>query len=174
MSTFDIILLVILGGFGLFGLWFGLVHTLGSLIGTAFGVFLAIRFYEVVAQWLINITGWGENICKVVVFIVMFFIINRLMGLAFWLVERVLRIFTGLPFIRSIDRLFGLIFGLLEGGLVLGFIFYFIARFPVGDWFMGLVSGSKVVPYAVKLANILMPLVPEAIKVLKSTVEGII
>ncbi len=173
MPTFDIILLVILAGFGLFGLWFGLVHTLGSLIGTAFGAFLAIRFYEPVAQWLINITGWGENICKVVVFIVMFFIINRLVGLAFWLIEKVLHIFIGLPFIRSIDRLLGLIFGLLEGGLVLGFTFYFIARFPVGDWFMGLISGSKVAPYFVKLANILMPLVPEAIKILKSTVEGI-
>lgn len=173
MSIFDIVLLVILGGFGLFGLWFGLVHTLGSLIGTAFGVFLSVRFYEPVAKWLINITGWNENICNVVVFVVMFFILNRLVGLLFWLVERVVRIFTGLPFIRSIDRLLGLGFGLLEGGLVLGFIFYFIARFPLGEWFMGNMASSKIVPYVVKLANVLMPLVPEAIKILKSTVAGI-
>lgn len=173
MSTFDIILIVILAGFGLFGLWFGLVHTLGSLLGTALGVYLSVRFYAGVAQWLIDVTGWSENVCKVVVFIAMFFIISRLMGLAFWLVERILRVFIGLPFIRSIDRLLGLIFGLLEGGVALGFIFYFIARFPVGDWFMGMVSRSMVVPYVAKLANIVMPLVPEAVRILKSTVEGI-
>lgn len=60
MSLFDIILIVIVAGFGLFGLWFGLVHTLGSLIGTVFGVYLASRYYGPVAEWLIRATGWGK------------------------------------------------------------------------------------------------------------------
>ena len=50
MSTFDIVLLVIIGGFGLFGLWFGIVHTLGSLLGTALGIFLASHYYGPVAD----------------------------------------------------------------------------------------------------------------------------
>jgi len=173
MSIFDISLLVIIAGFGLFGLWFGLVHTLGSLIGTILGVYLASRYYSPVADWLIRTTGWGENVSRVVVFIIAFVIINRLVGLVFWIVDKILSIFTSLPFISSINRLLGMVFGLLEGALVIGIIFYFIARFPVGDTFMSWVSSSKVVPYTVKLAAVLWPLLPDAIKTLKSTVGNL-
>ncbi len=173
MSTLDIALLVIIGGFGLFGLWFGLIHTLGSLIGTVFGVYLASRYYEPAANWLINLTGWDANISRVVIFILAFIVINRLVGLAFWIVDRILSLVTRLPFIRSINRLFGLIFGLLEGALVIGIIFYFIARFPVGDRFMALVAQSQVIPPTVKLAALLWPLLPDAIRTLKSTIEGL-
>ena len=66
MGLSDIILLIIIAGFAMFGFWFGLIHTLGSLLGTVFGAYLASRYYEPMADWLINITGWGENISKVV------------------------------------------------------------------------------------------------------------
>ncbi len=174
MSTFDIVLLVIIGGFGLFGLWFGIVHTLGSLMGTVLGIFLASHYYSPVADWIIKTTGWGENVSRVIVFAVAFILINRLVGLAFWLVEKFLNIFLGLPFIGTINRMFGLIFGLLEGILVVGFIFYFIARFPIGENFMTMLGESQIAPYTVKLAAMLWPLLPEALRILKSTVENII
>ncbi len=170
MSLFDIVLLIIIGGFALFGLWFGLVHTLGSLAGTIIGVYLASRYYQPFAEWLIKTTGWGANISKVVVFIIAFIIINRLVGLAFYIIDRVLSVVTKLPFISSLNRLLGLVFGLFEGVLVLGIAFYFIARFPVGSGFMDALAASRVAPYTIQVASVLWPLIPEAIKILKSTI----
>lgn len=173
MSFFDISLIVIIGIFGLAGLWFGLIHTLGSLAGTVAGVFLATRYYEPAANWLINTTGWGANFSKVLIFIIVFFIINRLVGLAFWIVDKLLSIFTKLPFISGINRFLGLIFGILEGAIVLGMVFYFISRFPLGDKFMAALSASQIAPATVKLASILWPLIPDALKMLQSTIGSL-
>lgn len=173
ISYFDFALILIVGGFGLFGLWFGLVHTLGSLAGTILGVYLASRYYEPVASWLIKTTGWGENFSRVVIFIIVFFLINRLVGLAFWILDKFLSFFTHLPFIHSIDRLLGLVFGLLEGALMLGITFYFIGKFPLGITFTNWVTMSKVVPYLVKLASILWPLLPDALKSVEGVIPGL-
>lgn len=174
MSIFDIVLICIISGFALFGLWFGLIHTLGSLIGTIFGVYLASHYYLPLAEWLIRVTGWGENVSKVIIFTIAFLIINRLVGFIFWMIDKILSFFTSLPFISAINRLLGLLFGLFEGLLVVGVIFYFIARFPLGDQFMSMFAASKIAPLTVRLASVLWPLLPEAIKALRSTVEGIL
>lgn len=171
MGLFDIILLIIIAGFAMFGFWFGLIHTLGSLLGTIFGAYLASRFYEPMAAWLVHITGWGENVSKVLMFVIAFIIINRLVGFAFWLIEKTTNIITFLPFIRGLNRFFGLLFGLLEGLVTLGLIFYFIERIPLSEHFMKWMVDSVVVPYTVSIAAILLPLLPDALKMLKSTVD---
>lgn len=172
MSIFDLILLGIIGAFAAFGLWFGLVHTIGSLVGTVLGVYLASRYYEVAANWLIQTTGWGANTSKVIIFVIVFFLINRLVGLGFWFIDKILSVITRLPFISSVNRILGAVFGALEGAIVLGIIFYFIVRFPVGDSIMNALNLSKVAPYTIKIASILWPLVPDALKVLQSTISN--
>jgi membrane protein required for colicin V production len=170
MSTFDIVIIGIIAVFGLIGLWFGIVHTLGSLIGTVAGVYLASRYYAILADWLIKITGWGGNFPKVVAFIVAFIIIDRLVGLVFWLLDKFLSIFTRLPFIRGINRLLGLAFGLAEGVIVVGMTFYFMNYFPLSGQFMNMAVNSKIVPYTLKVASILWPLLPKALTILQNTV----
>lgn len=174
MSIFDISLLVIIAGFALFGLWFGLVHTLGSLIGTVVGIYLASRFYAPLAQWIINFTGWNQNYITVSVFIISFLIITRLVGFIFWILQKFLSIFTSLPFIKGLDRILGMVFGILEGALVVGVSLYFIARFPISLMFMNGLAESQVAPPLVRLASILVPLFPEALRMLRSTVESLI
>jgi membrane protein required for colicin V production len=174
MSIFDIVLLVIISGFALFGLWFGLVHTIGSLIGTAFGVYLASRYYEPVANWIIGFSGWNQNYIKVIVFIVSFTLITRLVGFVFWIMEKFLTIFTRMPFVHGLDKLLGAIFGVLEGAVVVGVSLYFIARFPISLSFMDGLAHSQVAPPLVKIASILVPLFPETLRMLRSTVESLI
>ncbi len=174
MSIFDIALLIILSSFTLFGLWFGLVHTLGSLIGTVFGVYLASRYYDSMANWIIGFTHWNQNYVKVIIFIVSFVLITRLVGFAFLIMEKFLTIFTRLPFIHGIDRLLGMIFGALEGSVVIGVSLYFISRFPISLSFMDGLAHSQLAPPMVKLASILVPLFPEALRMLRSTVETLI
>ncbi len=173
MSYFDIILLALIAGFGLFGLWFGLVHAVFSLIGTFLGLFVASRFYEQMGNWLMNLIGWSNNFSKVLMFIIAFVLIARLVSVGFWLIEKVLGIVTKLPVISGLNHLLGGLFGLIEGVLVIGVCIYFIARFPVGQGFMDLVSNSQVAPSLVKPVKILMPLIPDAVKFLQSTVKNI-
>ena len=177
MEFFDIILFIIIAGFAMFGFWFGLIHTLGSLLGTVMGAYLASRYYEPMAGWLTGITGWEGNFPKVLMFVIAFILINRLVGFAFWIVDKAARVLTNLPFIKGLNRFFGLLLGLFEGLITIGLILYFVERFPLSDKIMEHVAGSVIAPYTVSVAEVLLPLLPEALKMLKSTVdhvEGII
>lgn len=167
----DIIIIIVLAGFSLFGLWFGFIHTLGSLLGTVLAAFLASRYYEPAADWLMAITGWEGNVARVVMFIVAFFIIARLVGLVFWIIEKTAHIFTKLPFMGVTNRVLGLALGFLEGIISIGLVIYFIERFPLSDPIMDYLAQSETAPYALALGSILVPILPEALKILESTVE---
>lgn len=171
MAWFDLSLIIIIGGFALFGLWFGFVHTLGSLAGTLVGAYVASRYYEPMAQWLIHITGWQGNTARVVMFILAFIVISRLVGFAFWLVDRLLSVITRLPFISSINHLLGGVLGFFEGLLTIGLAIYFIERVPLSPEFMQMVANSKVAAQASRTANVFIPLLPDALNLLKSTVD---
>lgn len=168
MSTFDIVLVVVIAAFGLLGLKFGLVHTVGSLLGTIVGVYLSSRYYTVLANALMKYLGVSGQIATVVSFIVAFIIINRLVGLAFYLIDKTLGVITSLPFIHGIDRLLGLLFGLIEGILVAGISLYFITKFPLGPGFMQAINVSRLASVCIAAASILWPFIPQALKSLQA------
>lgn len=170
MGLFDVVLLILLGGFAMFGFWFGLIHTLGSLFGTVLGAYFASRWYDEMVAWVNGITGWEGNWVDVTMFIIAFVIINRLVGFLFWLAERFFDPLTKLPFISSLNRFLGVFLGIFEGLITLGLIFFFIDKFPVGEQFMGWVEASTIVPHTVETAEILLPLIPDAIKELESAI----
>jgi membrane protein required for colicin V production len=170
MTLFDLILLLILGGFVAYGLWFGLIHMLGVLIGTIAGAFLAARWYDDVASWLGFLFGGRENLAKVICFLILFIIINRLVGLVFWLVDKIFSFLKIIPFLSTINRLLGAVFGFLEGVLVLGLTLYLAERYPIGDWFVNYLADSRVAHYFITVGKILMPLLPEVLKQIKSMI----
>lgn len=170
MGLFDIVLLIIIAGFAMFGFWFGLIHTLGSLLGTVVGAYTASRWFDDMVAWVHGITGWEGNWVNVMMFSTAFIVINRLIGFLFWLIERFFDPLTRLPFITSLNRFLGVFFGIFEAMVTLGLIFFFVDKFPVGETFMGWVKSSQVVPYTVQVAEILFPLIPEAIKNLESAI----
>ncbi|OGH64862.1 MAG: hypothetical protein A2821_00070 [Candidatus Magasanikbacteria bacterium RIFCSPHIGHO2_01_FULL_41_23] len=160
-----------MAGFALFGFWFGFIHTAGSLMGTLAGAYLASRYYEPMAMWLTKITGWEGNIARVTMFIVAFFIISRLVGFAFWIVDRILSIITRLPFISSLNRLLGVGLGFIEGAMTLGLILFFVERFPLSEKIMTMIAESELAPKFRSVADVFIPLLPDALKLLKSTVD---
>jgi membrane protein required for colicin V production len=170
MVLFDLILLLILGGFVLYGLWFGLINALGVLVGTIAGAFLAARWYDDVASWLGFLFGGHENLANVVCFLLLFIIINRLVGLVFWIIDKIFSFLKIIPFLSTINRLLGGVFGFLEGVLVLGLTLFVAERYPLGDWFINSLADSKVAHYLIAVGKILMPLLPEVVKQLKSYV----
>lgn len=171
MTIFDTILLIILSGFVFFGLFFGLIRTLGSLLGVILGAWISSHYYLVVAAWIEPVFFGYNNLGKVLTFIILFSLINRLVGLAFALLDRAFDLISIIPFLKSINRLAGALLGFFEGALILGLILYVASKYAIiGNWFSGWMAGSEVVPYLLKFNEILLPLLPEMLKKLQSVI----
>ncbi len=160
---FDFVLLVLLAGFVLFGLWFGLVHTLGAVAGTVVGAYVAGIYYEPAAAWLHSVVGWDQNLIRIIAFLIIFVLVNRLVGLVFYMVERTFRFLKFIPFLSTIDHLTGAILGFIEGALVLGLTLFVATKFPVGP-LASMITASKMAAWLIKTAGVLVPLLPPVIK----------
>lgn len=166
MSLFDLILLLAMFGFMLFGLFFGLIHSIGSLIGVIVGAWVAGHFYEGVSHWFMPFMN--DDWARIVAFLVILIVINRVIGFIFWIAEFILKKFTALPFIKGINRLLGFFMGFVEGVLVIGMILYTASRLTESFWLRQILQDSNVAPWFVKSASLLLPLIPEALKKVES------
>lgn len=167
MPNLDLILIGLIAVFAFFGFWFGLVSTIGSLLGSVVGVFLASRFYMYPADWLIKLTGWTGNFPKFVSFAFGFLVINRLVGIGFYLADKALFVITSLPIIHSTNKILGLIFGVAEGIIVIGISLYFYQKFPFWQPLTDQLGASKIAPFCINTASLLWPLLPEVLKLVK-------
>ncbi len=171
MTIFDAILLIILAGFVFYGLFFGLIKTVGNLAGVIVGAFIAGRFYIPVFYWAEDLFFGYENLGKVVTFLVLFTIANRIVGLVFALIDRSFGLISIIPFLKTINRLGGAVLGFIMGSLVLGLILYVAARYAIIGYFIGdWIASSKIAPFLVKFAGVLTPLLPEMLKKLQSII----
>jgi len=170
MTLFDIILIVIIAGFIFYGLFFGLVHALGGLTGVFAGTIVAGWLFEAIGEFITPIFWGNEMLAKIVAFIIIFIIINRLFGLAFWLVDKVINFLKVIPFLKSINGILGGIFGFLEGVFLLGGILYIASRYPVWEWLNNAMIDSDVARYLVSIFDIIAPLLPEAVRMLQSLI----
>jgi len=168
MVIFDLILLLTLFVFVGFGYWLGLIHTLGALIGIVIGTWLAGVWYEPFGAWMSPAFLGNESLAKIVGFIILFFIINRLIGFLFWIANRLFNIISILPFLKSINRLGGIILGFLEGIFTIGLILFVISKYSNNDWFNDVVAGSDMASWIMAMAAVVIPLLPETLKIIKS------
>ncbi len=163
MSLFDLALLLILFGFIWFGLWNGLIRTLGGIIGLVLAVFIASRWYEDLALKLLSFLGDNLSLARILAFVIIFiaaqFIIISLLKV-------VNKIFS-FPILKTLNGLAGAVFGLIEGALLLGLILYFSTKFPLGSNWEELLNTSKIASVLIGFGKILFPLIPEAVKQIK-------
>ena len=174
MTPLDYFLILILFGFVWFGFWFGFIHTLGALIGTVVGAWLAGRLYLPVNDWVSVWLSIDASWLKLVIFIVIFFVVNRLIGFAFYLLDRTFHIFTIIPFLKSINRLGGAVFGLLEGALALGLLLYFSGSFNLPTSLLQAIANSEVAQTLLVVAGVIVPLLPEVLSRLQPYWSGLI
>lgn len=167
MSFIDIVLLILLGGFILFGFWFGVIHTLGALVGTIAGAYIASHYFSLVAIFIQDKIGGNLPVLKIITFILIFTVVNRLVGLLFYLAEKVFNVLAIIPFLKTINRLAGAVLGFIEGALVIGLILHVAGAIPLSSWFAGRVlEPSSVARYLLGVARVLAPLLPEALRIL--------
>jgi len=173
MNFADIILLILIAGFAMFGFWFGLIHTFGSLVGTLLGAFLAGIVYAPMGNWLVGITGWGQNISYVVMFVIVFVFVNRMVGFGFWIIEKSTDIVTKMPFIQSMTRFFGTLLGIFEGLITVGLVLLFIEVFPLSSVTMAAIEDSWVAPIVENTAGMIWPLMPDALDSINNSIDAI-
>lgn len=173
MSIFDIVLLIILAGFILNGLSKGLINLFGRVFGLIIGAYISSHFYLQFYELIKKIFNGNNSIGKIVSFIVLFFIVTRLMDFLFKLIEKVFNFIAFIPGSKYINNIAGAALGFFEGALFLGLIIFVVSRYAlIGNLFgiSGQLSNSSVSPYLLKIVNLILPVLPEALKTLKSII----
>ncbi len=171
MSIIDVALLLILAGFVFYGLFFGLIRTIGAFFGVLIGAYLASRFYIPVSDWVDAIFFGYYNLGKVLVFIILFSLINRLVGFLFYLLDKAFNFISIIPFLKTINRLGGLILGFLTGSLFIGIIIYVISKYAILESLVGTwLNNSEFAPFFLKFADFVLPLLPEVLKRLQGLI----
>jgi len=166
MKFFDPLLVIIFISFVFSGFISGLVYTLGSLIGIFLGVLLAGEWYDNLAHLAGNY--WGEKpVVQIIAFIILFLLISRLVGFIFRLLNKVIKIIPGVSFL---NRLAGLALGAIEGAFFIGICLQFISRLAPGTFFENLLVDSEVSKFFMSISGFIVPLLPEAVKQLKSII----
>jgi len=166
-TLFDVILIFLLSGFIFFGLFLGLIHTFGALVGVIFGAWAAGHYFLPFAGWISSITGISSNIINVIAFIGIFILVDRLIGLIFYILNKVFHLIAIIPFLKTINKLAGAVLGLFEGSLVIGLSLYILSKYSFSVWIDGALKTSKIAPILVKIARILLPLIPQMIRAVK-------
>ncbi len=171
MSYFDIGLLIVLLGFLGNGLAKGLIRLLGQVVGLIFASYAASHFYLIFYEWGKNLTRFSEGMEKFLAFVILFILVTSIVGALFIVIEKVFNLISIIPFTKLINRLLGGALGLLEGSLSLGLILFVAVRYAwIGSFFGDQLVNSRVAPYLIKVTNIIMPFLPDALKTLKSII----
>ena len=167
MTTFDIILLFVLGGFSFYGFLFGLISLLGSILSLVLGLWVANTFYLTFLDWTQGLIGQTQytlpdGLGRILSFTVLFILVSRITAILFKMANKAFNILSIIPFASLVNRLLGVLFGLVEGGLILGLAFYLLTIYP---WLSGFVEnyleGSVVAPYIIKSFDLVLPFLPD-------------
>ncbi len=164
MTFFDLILIIILFGFIWFGFWNGFVQAIGGIISLVIALFIASRWYSVIATRILPFIGENMNLAKLLGFIGVFIIARVLMFLLIKIIDKVF----SLPILSIFNKIGGAVFGLLEGGLVIGVILFLSTKFPLGNKWGLLLKSSSLAPSLIGFGKLLTPLIPQALKEIKS------
>jgi len=164
MGTFDIILLVIFFGFVGAGFYFGLIHTLGAIIGVVVGILAAGNLYQEVAPFF-EFFALKPEVARVVAFILIFIVVSRLIGYMVYMFDKGFKIIRFIPFASSINRLGGALLGFLEAALVIGTILFVASHFDVSPYINSAIDNSAFAGLLMTIAKIVTPLVPDILKV---------
>ena len=169
MSIFDISLIIILAAFVFNGLFKGVIRSVGHIIGLFVGAYVASHYYLVLFEWGKNLAAGHDNAGKVIAFVILFVLVARLVDFLFVLLEKLFKLVAIIPGSKYINNLLGAALGFLEGALFLGLIIFVISKYAIiGHFFGDQIVNSRIAPLLLKVANLAMPLLPEALKAIKS------
>ncbi|MFA5644335.1 MAG: CvpA family protein [Patescibacteria group bacterium] len=171
MITLDLILMIFLGAFILYGFYMGFVKMILNLASTVVAIIISINLYLYFYD-LVPFIGFGsESFGKMLSFLIVLIISNYLLSLVFQFIAKLLKIITSLPLVSFVNRLLGGGLGFLQGALILGVIIFMMSRYAITSALLNsLISKSDLAPIFVKAVSWLTPLIPEGLKMLESII----
>lgn len=118
MSILDIILAIILVASLIHGLVKGFTEQVIAIVAILAGTWAALKFTNVVCNFIQPLLGAPVNFLKVLVFILMLVLVILIFKLIGKLIQASIRFIT----LGWLDRLLGAVFGLLKAAIVLGIL----------------------------------------------------
>jgi hypothetical protein len=110
----------------------------------------------------------NENLARIVIFFVVAVLVNRLIGVVFWIIEKIFKFVSIIPFMKSFEKLLGGALGFVEGVIVVGGALYLAARFPVSAGFAAALATSQFGLWLIKVFGLFAPLLPDILRNIKS------
>lgn len=174
LGWFDLLLVLTIFGYVWGGFWTGLIQSIGGLVGLFVGVMVASRTYQHFGDFMSIVFANNHILSNVFAFILIFLIVSRLVGLAFYLVNKIFNFIAIVPGLKFINRLGGALFGFLEGALFIGITLQFIARLPISTPFADTLANSKLSGYFLSITAWLVPLFPAFLKQATNAVDTVL
>ena len=167
----DVILIALLLVFVIAGFFLGLIQGVGALVGVVVGHWAAGQFYQPIAEWLTPVLLGHGTTANIIAFIFLFILINRVIAFAFYLINKIFKLASIIPFLGTINKTAGAILGLVEGVLIIGTILFVVAKFTADyEWAANLLNGSKVAHGLVWAASMIIALLPDTLHKVRSTI----
>lgn len=150
METYDIVMLVVLGGATLFGLLKGFAWQVASLGSLILSYMTALRFADQVAPMLNADPRWNKYLAMLVIY--------AGTSLVVWLAFRVVAGAIDRIRLNEFDRQIGGLFGLLKGALLCTVITFFAVT--LSETTRAAVLRSKSGEYIARMLNEAKPVMP--------------
>jgi membrane protein required for colicin V production len=168
MVIADLIIILVLAGFAIYGWKSGLISAVGRIAGIFVGAFIAGQYYTEVASYFAKISFGSEMLQNAIAFIVLFGITSQLIGLIFYSADKVFNVVAIIPGLKSINRIGGAILGILEGALVISVVLYIAYLFPFSALLDGFIIDSAWAHFFIGLSNIIGPFIPDSLEAVRT------
>ena len=166
MNVYDIILIAILFFFTWKGFRTGLVGAIGGLFGIIFGIWAGSHYMQATGAWIMRVADFDNvYLANILGLLGIFIAVNVAIGIIVSVINSVFHI---IPFIDLINKLMGSVVGLIGGVVAISALVYLMALLPISDTISNMIINSQIANWAVDIAIIIKPFVPEAIRNLKS------
>lgn len=160
MSYIDLVLALIVLGFALWGFTSGFVRAVASLIGSAIALVITAKTYLDVSVWALP-PAWQGFWMQALVFVVLFLLVNKLIGLVVSLIDKTFHIIAFMPLASLVNRLIGFLFGLFEGLVVAAACVFVASVTPATPvWLATALSDSTVAVWIATVLSFIVPLLP--------------
>lgn len=146
------------------GFFAGVFQSLGSILGVFLGYFVASRVSDILALGLEPLFFHRQAVAEAVAFILVFLLINRLIGLICWILAKAFQWLRIIPFVEVMNRVAGALLGFIEGMIVIGIILQSMARILPGNELVALADSSQLAQVLLEIASWYDFLLPSGMK----------